>query len=230
MKMDTHTVVWICCDPLAPIPLDPKKNKRLVIGRHKDSDLQLPHTCVSRSHAVIKSISDRCLLLEDMGSSNGTFVNGKKVSAFPLEIGDTIQIGPYELELRPRPFDQENPTCGATNTNFLTTSRAAAMAGQIEKTSLIEVLQNIEFHDKTGTLYVEGKAKDGFLVFASGKPISAQFGDKDDVPAILEMLRLSKGTFVLTDKVEPIPMGINTTITRILLEFSRIQDEKPSAV
>jgi hypothetical protein len=104
------------------------------------------------------------------------------------------------------------------------------MAGQLEKTSIVEVLQSIEFHTKTGTLYIDSKDKDGFLVFVSGKPISAQFGDALNVAAVLEMLKITKGSFVLTDKVEPIDMGINTSITSILLEFSRIQDEKPSAV
>ena len=225
-----NEVVWVCCDPLPPVPLDAQKNKQLVIGRHKTAGLQLPHSCVSRAHATLKSISGRCLLLEDLGSSNGTFVNGKKITAFPIELGDIIQIGPYELEIKDQPFNQDNSKYGATDTNFLTTSRAAAMAGQIEKTSLIEVLQNIEFHDKTGTLYIDGKSKDGFLVFASGKPISAQYGDFLNIPAVIEMLKLSKGSFVLTDKVEPIDMGITISITRILLEFSRIQDEDSDEV
>jgi hypothetical protein len=229
MQTDTK-IVWICCDPLSPVPLDLQKDKQLIFGRHKAAGFQLPHSCVSREHASLKTISGRCLLLEDLGSSNGTFVNGKKVSAFPVELGDIIQIGPYELEIRSKPFNQDNSKYGATNTDFLTTSRAATMAGHLEKTSLVEILQSIEFNCKTGTLYIDGKDRDGFLVFVSGKPISAQFGDLLNVPAVLDMLKISKGNFVLTDKVEPMDMGINTSITRILLEFSRIQDEKPNVV
>jgi hypothetical protein len=164
--------------------------------------------------------------LEDLGSSNGTFVNGKKITTHPLEIGSNIQIGPFEVIIREKPYDNDASKYGVTNTEFLTTTRAAAMAGQIEKTPLVEVLQSIEFNEKTGTLYVETKHKDGFFVFAAGRPISAIFGEEVDVAAIISMLKLSKGNFILTDKVEPMDIGINCTITNILFEFSRYQDEE----
>lgn len=209
---------------MPPLPLDIRKNKQLTIGRQNTADLQLPHNCVSRNHARIRSISERCLLIEDLGSSNGTFVNGKKITAFPLQTGDIISIGPFDLEIRNQPFHEGN-TLGSTNTDFLTTSRSTAMAGQIEKTSLAEVFQNIEFHAKTGTLYVESKDQDGFFVFAAGRPISAQYGELHNISALMAMLCLPKGNFVLTDKLEPIEGAIDATITSILLNFSRIQDE-----
>lgn len=221
-----NKVSWVCCDPHPPVPLNLKTNKKITIGRHKNCDLQLLHSCVSRNHAAIKVVSGRALILEDLGSSNGTFVNGKKVSTYPLEIGDVIQIGPFEIDVRKEPFNNDASKYGTTNTEFLTTSRTAAMAGQIEKTPIVEVLQSIEFNEKTGTLYVETKDKDGFFVFASGRPISAMFGEETNVSAILAMLNLSNGNFILSDKVEPIDTGINCTITNILFEFSRCQDEE----
>ena len=221
----SQTTVWISCDPLPPVAFDFTKTKEIIIGRHKRADFQLPHSCVSRSHASIKLISGKCLLLEDLGSSNGTFVNGRKITSHPIEFDDTISIGPFELEVRNTPFKQQEDNYGATNTDFLTTSRAASMAGQIKKTSLVEIFQNIEFNAKSGTLYVEDKDKDGFLVFASGQPIHARFGKLVDIPAVMCMLGLKSGNFVITDKVEPLNKGINTTITGLLLEFSRIQDE-----
>lgn len=218
-------IVWICCDPLPPIPLDINQNKQLVLGRNERADLQLPHKCVSRRHAQIRSISSRCLLLEDLGSSNGTFVNGKKITAYPLQEGDVVTIGPFELEIRNQPFNNDSDSYNSTNTEFLTTSHSAAMAGQLEKTSLIEILQTIEFHSKTGTLFVDDKKKDGFFVFAKGTPISAQFGDLQNEKALMAMLKLKKGSFILTDTVEPIEGSFHQSITCILLEFSRTQDE-----
>jgi pSer/pThr/pTyr-binding forkhead associated (FHA) protein len=221
-----NKVSWVCCDPHPPVPLNLKTNKKIIIGRHKNCDLRLLHSCVSRNHAAIRVVSGRALILEDLNSSNGTFVNGKKVTTYPLEVGDIIQIGPFEVDVRNEPFNTDASKYGTTNTEFLTTNRTAAMAGQIEKTPIVEVLQSIEFNGKTGTLYVETKRKDGFFVFASGRPISAIFGEESDVAAILAMLKLSKGNFILTDKVEPIDNGINCTITTILFEFSKRQDEE----
>ena len=228
-KLLRNKVVWVCCHPLTPAPISFQKNKKIILGRHKGCDLPLPHSSVSRNHAIIKVISGRCLLIEDNGSSNGTYVNGKKITAHPLELGDTIQIGPYEIEIKEKPFeDVDNPQYGITNTAFTTPNSVASMAGQIEKTPLVEILQSIEFNSKTGTLYVESKGSDddGFFVFVSGRPTSAIYGDLTDIPALIKMLKLRAGTFVLTDNVEPLSSNISCSITNILFEFSRVQDEE----
>lgn len=221
-----NKVSWVCCDPHQPIPFNLKTNRRITIGRHKDCDLQLLHSCISRNHAAIRVIGGRSLILEDLDSSNGTFLNGKKIAASHIKPGDVIQIGPFEIDIRDKPYSDDISKYGVTNTEFLTTNRAAAMTGKIEKTPLVEVLQSIEFNEKTGTLYVETKTEDGFFVFAEGRPISAIFGEKINIEAILNMLRLSKGNFTLTDNLEPLASDINCSITNILFEFSKQQDEQ----
>ncbi len=64
----------------------------LIIGRG-GVDIELTTTDVSRRHARI-SVGDRGFQLEDLGSANGTFLNGARVSsAIPLRVGDHVQIG-----------------------------------------------------------------------------------------------------------------------------------------
>lgn len=64
----------------------------MIIGRGS-VDVSLTTTEVSRRHARV-TIGDRGFLLEDLGSSNGTFLNGLRVdAATPLRVGDRIQIG-----------------------------------------------------------------------------------------------------------------------------------------
>ena len=48
------------------------------IGRREDSSLPLPVGCISKDHAIIKD-TPTGLILEELGSTNGTFVNGEKV-------------------------------------------------------------------------------------------------------------------------------------------------------
>jgi DNA-binding response OmpR family regulator len=64
----------------------------MIIGREEDSDIVLPSRQVSRNHARIRRSGGRHIL-EDLGSKNGTFVNGRELTEpYPLQDGDEIQI------------------------------------------------------------------------------------------------------------------------------------------
>lgn len=64
----------------------------MTIGRHKDNAVQIHEPRSSRVHAKL-SPSGSGFVLEDLGSSNGTLVNGAAAKVHPLEHGDQIQIG-----------------------------------------------------------------------------------------------------------------------------------------
>lgn len=65
----------------------------MVIGRHRSCEIPLPDRQISRQHARLRRTSDG-FTVEDLGSKNGTFVNGEPVTApVLLDDGDTIQIG-----------------------------------------------------------------------------------------------------------------------------------------
>ena len=64
----------------------------LIIGREETCDIVIPDRQVSRQHARIRLEADR-YVLEDLGSKNGTFVNGQELPGpYPLQDGDEIQI------------------------------------------------------------------------------------------------------------------------------------------
>ena len=79
-----------------------------VIGRREDCDLRIPLGEVSRKHCRIVRDGDS-LKLEDLGSSNGTFLNGQRVQEAILSPGDTIQVGPvvFVLQIDGHPSDDE---------------------------------------------------------------------------------------------------------------------------
>jgi serine phosphatase RsbU (regulator of sigma subunit) len=73
------------------------------IGRQPDVDIYLESLAVSRQHAKVLC-EEGDYFIEDLGSSNGTYVNGEKIKARqPLSEHDMVQIGPYLLALRPEP-------------------------------------------------------------------------------------------------------------------------------
>ena len=79
-----------------------------VIGRREDCDLRIPLGEVSRKHCRIVRDGDS-LKLEDLGSSNGTFLNGQRVQEAMLGPGDTVQVGPvvFVLQVDGQPADDE---------------------------------------------------------------------------------------------------------------------------
>jgi ABC-type multidrug transport system ATPase subunit len=74
---------------------------RLAIGRAPGNDHLIDHPMVSGKHALLTLKSDGWVL-QDLGSANGTFLNGERITA-PVTIGpdDRIQVGPVRLRLAP---------------------------------------------------------------------------------------------------------------------------------
>lgn len=71
-----------------------------VIGRDPDAALWVDHPSVSRRHALIL-IADGKAMLEDLGSKNGTHLNGKKIGRrSPLSDGDEVRVGPESMVFR----------------------------------------------------------------------------------------------------------------------------------
>ncbi len=68
------------------------------IGRHQDSDILLDDITVSRRHAEIVRTS-KSLIVRDLGSLNGTYVNQSRVDEFALQHGDELQVGKYRMVL-----------------------------------------------------------------------------------------------------------------------------------
>lgn len=66
------------------------------IGRHSDSDILFDDITVSRRHAEIVKTSSS-LIIRDLGSLNGTYVNQSRVDEFAIKHGDELQVGKYRM-------------------------------------------------------------------------------------------------------------------------------------
>jgi TonB family protein len=65
----------------------------VVIGRDKSATLRIQDKFISRKHFQVEFLGENKLFLQDLGSANGTFLNGKKVERSKLEDGDEIVVG-----------------------------------------------------------------------------------------------------------------------------------------
>ena len=71
--------------------------ERTTIGRKPHNDIQIDNLAVSGEHAVIVTILNDSFL-EDLGSTNGTLVNGQPIKKHFLQPNDVIELGKYKLK------------------------------------------------------------------------------------------------------------------------------------
>ena len=81
--------------------------ERTTIGRKPHNDIQIDNLAVSGEHAVIVTILNDSFL-EDLGSTNGTLVNGAPIKKHFLQPNDVIELGKYKLK-----YINEAPTAAA---------------------------------------------------------------------------------------------------------------------
>ena len=74
----------------------------LSIGRHEENNIVIDHMGVSGKHAQI-TLEGQSVVLADLQTSNGTFVNGKQVERIELRPHDWISIGKHILTLKAGP-------------------------------------------------------------------------------------------------------------------------------
>ena len=70
---------------------------RKVIGRTPDNDLQIDSKFISRHHCQLVTGSDGITVIEDLNSTNGILVRGKRVRRHSLRDGDVVTIGQHEI-------------------------------------------------------------------------------------------------------------------------------------
>jgi len=77
--------------------------KRLNVGRASDNDLCLNDASVSKIHAAVVMNAQETLLIADTGSTNGTYINGRRISygeSRQIEDGDVVGFGDIEVRFR----------------------------------------------------------------------------------------------------------------------------------
>jgi pSer/pThr/pTyr-binding forkhead associated (FHA) protein len=92
--MPAKLVLSLNSSVLGEFPLD---KERLTIGRRPDNDIQVDNLAVSGQHAAVITILNDSFL-EDLDSTNGTYVNGKLIKKHALRDGDVVNVGKHELK------------------------------------------------------------------------------------------------------------------------------------
>ena len=91
------------------------RHGEVLIGRGYGNDLRINNPTVSTKHARIYTYLT-VSYIEDMGSTNGTYVNGKRIDKHVLHPGDVIALGEYQMVLDKHQAEEQKPSlAGAGN-------------------------------------------------------------------------------------------------------------------
>jgi len=214
-------------------PLRP--NREIIIGRSSDLDMVLVEDMVSRKHAKITT-DNQVVTIQDLGSTNGTFVNGEKVRKADLKDGDRILIGTSIIKII---FVDGENTSHLTETEARSKMAVAAnkrssvapksMAGSIEEIPLPDLLQLLSTSRKSGVLVIHSDRHAGKIFFRKGQ---IYFGNIENLfnigarKALTRMLGWTQGTFELEPPDESAVLEeLDDSTEGLLIESMRQLDE-----
>jgi pSer/pThr/pTyr-binding forkhead associated (FHA) protein len=101
-----------------------------VVGRKEYCDVRLDHKSVSKMHCIIVK-TDGLLLLRDLGSTNGTRVNGQRVRRAALLPNDQLSIAHFKFNVHLGPGEPSVPEAGHHQTQRLDASEVAELQAKI---------------------------------------------------------------------------------------------------
>ena len=214
--------------------------KQILVGRSSDLDMVLVEDMVSRKHARINMQADQ-IWIEDLGSTNGTFVNGEKIKRSRLKEGDRVLIGTSILKLIAGDAPREGMDVKRELENVAQarrTSQQRTMSGAIDEVPLPDLLQLFGTSKKSGVLVIRTDDDVGRIYLKKGNIAYAIINDLDDVQplkSLYRMLTWQKGLFDLDPPEErEFPNELNVSVQEVLMdgmrqldEFNRIRDELP---
>ncbi len=194
---------FVITDPTNRTQIFEISGSTVSIGRADSNDLALHHPSVSRSHARVTVLPGETVLIIDLGSMNGTFVNGQPVQEHRLADQDRISIGIFELK-----FD------AATALPFYVEAGRDAgrdITGLIGRDSLSTGLQpemeaapapEAALRERLTTLEQENKLLK--LLLAVGKTLSSLLTPEEVIQQVMELVfqmeNVERGFVMLHDE------------------------------
>ncbi len=212
-------------------PLVP--GKEILIGRSNDLDMVLAEDMVSRRHARIGFQGDE-IFIEDLASTNGTFVNGEKIKRSRLREGDRVLIGTSILKVVASDSSGKTTEEQARRDMEIVaahrrTSQVRSMAGSIEEIPLPDLLQLLGTSKKNGVLVIRTEDEVGRVFLRKGDIYFASINDMEEIPpmkSIFRMLSWQQGSFDLDQPdTREFPNAIDLTVQSALMEGLRQMDE-----
>jgi len=208
-------------------------NKEIVVGRSSELDMVLVEDMVSRRHAKITVTGDQ-IFIQDLGSTNGTFVNGEKIKRARLNEGDRILVGTSIIKLVVSDGELSDDAARANAqlaevAQVRRSSQVRTMSGAIDEVPLPDLLQLFSTSKKSGVLSVRSGSDLGRLYLDKGRLVFASVNENVDVhpmKSVIRILTWEHGQFEMDAPEErEFPEVLNSTTEGLLMESMRQIDE-----
>ncbi|HTU63832.1 MAG TPA: DUF4388 domain-containing protein [Polyangiales bacterium] len=210
-------------------PLPP--NSEIIVGRSSDLDMVLVEDMVSRKHAKI-SVDTEQVTIQDLGSTNGTFVNGERVKRATLNDGDRVLIGTSIIKL----VTSDAPLSAAPAAKKIQqvaearrTNQVRSMSGAIDEVPLPDLLQLFGSSRKTGVLVVKTETDQGKIYLEKGIIVHATINDLEHLApekCLYRIITWRRGTFYMEPAEDgTLPQRVELSCEGALMEGLRTLDE-----
>ena len=224
MGSDRRAILF--CPPLAPLELE--RDRRVAIGRGRECELPLFSDSASRRHAEVYADGDD-FLVRDLGSKNGTFVNGEPVERpHRLRPGDRIGVGANVITFCRVESSLSGFLSDPAGHETMVFARAVArevFRGELAEMPIFVVLQMLEMGHKTGELEISADAGVVRLWLGDGQPLHAESEKVRGMDAAMAIVGTTRGSFRFVANVDAPARTLEVSMTELLLEASRQLDE-----
>ena len=223
--------------------------REIVIGRASDLDMVLVEDMVSRKHAKIATHGEQ-LVIQDLGSTNGTFVNGEKIKKARLKEGDRVLIGTSILKVvvgRSEQRDEGAAVAAKKQLEAMDKAKPAgesaarsSMSGSLEEVPVPDLLQLFSTSKRTGVLHIRSSLGYGKIHLRNGAVFYASIDEDHELGPMKALCRIvgwedgqfefgrteEEASFVL--ELEDSTEALLMEALRQLDEFRRIADSLPA--
>ncbi len=208
----------------------------LFAGRSQSTDIFIDEHLVSRRHAKIAWVEEE-VSIQDLGSTNGTFVNGRKVTSQNLKSGDKVQIGQTLMKV----YFSDDPAADLSAIYALSdafrdravppppaASKKRSFQGNLSLMALPELLQMMSANRSTGILELERDDLVGRIYCVEGRAVYAVIGPVENEKAIFRLLAWRDADFEF--RPEPVDVDrferrVQMSLENMLIEGFRQIDE-----
>jgi predicted component of type VI protein secretion system len=219
--MQGDAIAMLFAPPQPPVQL-PREGE-VALGRSRECAVRLPDVDTSRRHAKIVCSGGR-FVVHDLGSTNGTFVNGERIEQRELRPGDQIRIGANTVTFCQVSGGLDQPDDKAQTVLFERSAGGEVFHGDLAEIPPFAVLQLLEMGRKTGLLRIDSDATPGKLWLRSD-PIHAETKSQVGFDAAVALVHATAGRFAFEPNAAPPEATIEASVTHLLLEASRQLDE-----
>jgi hypothetical protein len=146
-----------------------------------------------------------------------------------LEPGDRIQISGHTITFCRIHCDADNSGSAITDEHTVLVERPVlqeAFRGELARIPTFAVLQMLEMGRNGGAVHIESDAGDGRLWLADGRPVHAETKSQKGFDAAVALVNATVGSFRFEPDASPPEITIEASVTELLLESARLQDEE----